>query len=49
MNSPRSPQTPLSSELKKIINDRNVLSMRSRMKGMQLISIRILIVYFLIY
>ncbi|XP_034180211.1 FYVE, RhoGEF and PH domain-containing protein 4 [Osmia lignaria lignaria] len=32
MNSPRSPQTPLSSELKKIINDRNVLSMRSRMK-----------------
>ncbi|XP_033204300.1 putative protein tag-52 [Bombus vancouverensis nearcticus] len=32
MNSPRSPQTPLSFELKKIINDRNVLSMRSRMK-----------------
>ncbi|KAK9300075.1 hypothetical protein QLX08_007117 [Tetragonisca angustula] len=32
MNSPRSPQTPLSSELKKIINDRNVLSIRSRMK-----------------
>lgn len=33
MNSPRSPQTPLSFELKKIINDRNILSMRSRMKG----------------
>ncbi|CAK9813263.1 Rac guanine nucleotide exchange factor JJ [Anthophora plagiata] len=32
MNSPRSPQTPLSLELKKIINDRNVLSMRSRMR-----------------
>ncbi|XP_026300963.1 uncharacterized protein LOC551741 [Apis mellifera] len=32
MNSPRSPQTPLSCELKKIINDRNILSMRSRMK-----------------
>ncbi|XP_076390780.1 rac guanine nucleotide exchange factor JJ isoform X3 [Megachile rotundata] len=32
MNSPRSPQTSLSSELKKIINDRNVLSMRSRMR-----------------
>ncbi|XP_043785759.1 rac guanine nucleotide exchange factor JJ-like [Apis laboriosa] len=32
MNSPRSPQTPLSFELKKIINDRNILSMRSRMK-----------------
>lgn len=33
MNSPRSPQTPLSYELKAIINNRNVLSMRSRMKG----------------
>ncbi|OAD56686.1 Rac guanine nucleotide exchange factor JJ, partial [Eufriesea mexicana] len=32
MNSSRSPQTPLSFELKQIINDRNVLSMRSRMK-----------------
>lgn len=32
MNSPISPQTFLSSELKKIINDRNVLSTRSRMK-----------------
>ncbi|PBC28696.1 Rac guanine nucleotide exchange factor JJ [Apis cerana cerana] len=32
MNSPRSPQTPLSFELKKIINDKNILSMRSRMK-----------------
>ncbi|XP_076681020.1 rac guanine nucleotide exchange factor JJ isoform X2 [Andrena cerasifolii] len=32
MNSPRSPQTPLSYELKAIINNRNFLSMRSRMK-----------------
>ncbi|XP_076652563.1 rac guanine nucleotide exchange factor JJ [Halictus rubicundus] len=32
MNSPTSPQTPLSFELKAIINNRNVLSMRSRMK-----------------
>ncbi|XP_078036118.1 FYVE, RhoGEF and PH domain-containing protein 4 isoform X2 [Augochlora pura] len=32
MNSPVSPQTPLSCELKAIISNRNVLSMRSRMK-----------------
>ncbi|CAL7948653.1 unnamed protein product [Xylocopa violacea] len=32
MNTPRSPQILLSSELKKVINDRNVLSMRSRMR-----------------
>ncbi|XP_076621891.1 rac guanine nucleotide exchange factor JJ [Colletes latitarsis] len=32
MNSPRSPQTPLSFELKTIINNRNVLSTRNRMK-----------------
>ncbi|KZC05566.1 Putative protein tag-52 [Dufourea novaeangliae] len=32
MNSPISPQTPLSFELKTIINNRNVLSMRSRMR-----------------
>ncbi|XP_076381665.1 rac guanine nucleotide exchange factor JJ [Megalopta genalis] len=32
MNSPVSPQTPLSYELKAIINNRNVLSMKSRMK-----------------
>ncbi|XP_053972787.1 rac guanine nucleotide exchange factor JJ-like [Hylaeus anthracinus] len=32
MNSPMSPQTPLSFELRTIINNRNVLSMRSRMK-----------------
>ncbi|XP_076174328.1 rho guanine nucleotide exchange factor 39 [Ptiloglossa arizonensis] len=32
MNSPKSPQTPLSFELKTIIDSRNVLSMRSRMK-----------------
>lgn len=33
MYSPLSPQTSLSSELRKIINERNMLSMRSRMKG----------------
>ncbi|XP_070152075.1 rho guanine nucleotide exchange factor 39 [Polyergus mexicanus] len=32
MYSPLSPQTSLSSELRKIINERNMLSMRSRMK-----------------
>ncbi|KAG7210374.1 hypothetical protein KM043_011908 [Ampulex compressa] len=32
MNSPMSPQSTLSTELRKIINDRNMLSMRSRMK-----------------
>lgn len=34
MYSPLSPQTSLSSELRNIINERNMLSMRSRMKGM---------------
>lgn len=35
MYSPLSPQTSLSSELRKIINERNMLSMRSRMKGIK--------------
>lgn len=33
MYSPLSPQASLSSELRQIINERNMLSMRSRMKG----------------
>lgn len=43
MYSPLSPQASLSSELRQIINERNMLSMRSRMKGI------IFYIYFYIY